>query len=254
MLLHPLLWNPNWPSQYTYPGRYEDTGVTNRVFEYATKTSKKHLKIFDVGCSDGIAAKTMQNNLLDYGISTEIIGNDIHDGRRKEAEENLHEFILGDILKIQSKPEFDIVICSKMIFFESAKRKTTVLSKCSEFLKQEGGLITDAHNYDSPTISAQIKEYITDIKKIFFKLKFGLKASYHEMNRIKEFRFKRRVKLISGRSEALEYSNEILTRWNKLDLNTKFSFRLDTFLARFSAHINKNPNHKKHGKKFVAPS
>ena len=173
---------------------------------------------------------------------------------KKEADENLHEFILGDILQIPPKPEFDLVICSKMVYHESAKRKATVLSKCSEFLKQEGGLITDAHNYDFPTIFAQMKEDITDTKKILFKLRFGPKVSYQEMIRITEFRFKRRVKLILGKNEALEYSNDILNRWKKLSPDTRFSFRLDNIFARLSAYLSKNPNHKKHGKKFVAPS
>jgi hypothetical protein len=117
-------------------------------------------------------------------------------------------------------------------------------------LKQEGGLITDAHNYNFPSIVAQIKEDIIDTKKILFQLRFGPKASYQEMSRIIEFRFKRRVKLIFGRDDALEYPNKILIGWKKLNSNTKFSFMLDTAFARLSAHINKNPNYKKHGKRI----
>jgi len=98
--------NPNWPSRYTYYGRYEDTGVTDRVYEYQAKTGKKNLKILDVGCSVAIATNAMQKNLLISGIHSEITGIDISPNVKDEAEKNLDKFLFGNIMEIDLKPEF----------------------------------------------------------------------------------------------------------------------------------------------------
>ncbi len=240
--------NPNWPSRYTYYGRYEDTEVTDRVYEYQAKTGKKNLKILDVGCSVAIATNAMQKNLLISGIHSEITGIDISPDVKDEAEKNLDKFLFGNIMEIDLKQEFDVVICSKMVFFATAKRKAMVLSQCSKFLHSNGGLITDAHSFEYPTFYQQMKEDIVDAKKILWKLRSGPKKSFQEWRKIIEFRFKRKVRLILGKDEVLKYTDEILFRWKKLKPDEKISYLFEILMGKFSAHLNRNPNYKKIGK------
>lgn len=242
------MFSQNWPSQYTYYGRYEDTGVTDRVMEYVNKTNKKSLKILDVGCSVGLAAKSMQENLSSFNIIAETFGIDVDPSVQEKAEKNLNKFILADILKVDLAAEFDIVICSKMVFFGTAKRKAAVLSKCSELLKSDGGLITDANSYNFPSVWTQMKEDVVDTKKVLWKLRFGPKASYEEIRRITEFRFKRKVILIIGKDEAQKYPGKILSGWKQLALDAKLSLRFEIMFNRLNAYTKKKPDYKKRGK------
>ena len=50
-----------------------------------------------------------------------------------------------------------------------------------------------------------------------------------------------------GQDEYSKYPQRILDNWEKLSLDHKFSFWLDTIIGKFSAYINQRPNYKKHG-------
>ena len=240
-----MLINPNWPSQFTYFGRYEDTGITDRIFEYIAHTGKNTLNILDVGCSAALATKSLQNNLSLSNIHAKTTGVDISSKIQESANKNLDKFILGDILDINLLPEFDIVICSKMVLFESATRKAAVLAKCSKLMKPDGGLVTDAQSFDLPKIWLLIKENVTDFKRLLWKLQLGPKIFYQEWKKIIEFRLKRKSLLIIGNISALQYSEKILHDWKKLTYDQKFSFFLDIITAKLMAYVNRNPNYKK---------
>src|SRR3989344_4852171 len=128
------MFNRNWSSSFTFDERYEITGVNDRVLEYVRQNSKKNLIVLDVGCSTGIAVNTLQQKLKHEGLDITTIGIDVSPKVKKESEKNLDRFILGDILKIETKPDpADVVICSKMILFVNYRKRAEIISKCSEF-------------------------------------------------------------------------------------------------------------------------
>lgn len=234
-----------WPSQFTCHGRYEQTGVTDRVLEYVRTSGKNKIKILDVGCSVGIAIKDMQTNLKRMGIETETTGMDRSVKVKVEAEKNLDHFILGGIMSVKPSPEYDVVICSKMILHAGAKTRARIVCKCSRFLKPDGALITDADCYDFPSMAHNFKEDVLDSVKVLLSLRHGPRASYHTIKDIQEFRLKRKMHLVVGREYAEEYSISILTGWKKLNPFDKFFVWSDDTLNRLLAYTNRKPNYKK---------
>lgn len=240
---HELKWN--WPSQFTFAGRYNTTGITDRFLEYVKISGKKKLKVLDVGCSVGIATNDMQKNLQSIGIQIETTGIDKSRKVKGEAEKNLSRFILGDILTLDSTSEFDVVICSKIILFANAKTRSQVVSKCAKFLKPDGGLITDADFYKIPGIIEQIRTDFKDYLPVLLSLRHGPKKFYRKIKDVESERLKRKMYLIVGRGNVDAYSIKILEGWQKLNIHDKFNLWLLNITNKLSAYTKRKPDYKK---------
>ena len=133
-----------WQSRRTRRNRYRGR-ITEAVTDYAGRTGKKSLKILDVGCSTGVAIRSMAEDLKGSGIATRIEGVEVSKKAWKKAEKNLDRLIHGDVREIEPEPDFDVVLCFKMILFQTPEIRQEVLSACAKWIKQDGLLATDAH-------------------------------------------------------------------------------------------------------------
>lgn len=237
----------NWPSQFTYRGRYEQIGVTDRILEYTKLSPKKKFKILDVGCSVGLAIKTTQENLKKMGFDIETTGMDNSDWVENEAKKNLDHFILGNITTVESTEGFDIVICSKMSLFAGAKIKTEIIGKCAKFLLSDGALITDANNYRFPSMKENFLEDFHDTIKTFRGVVHGLKSLRKVIKEIQELRLKKKMYLIVGQKEAEKYAESIWQGWKKLNPFDQLLVIFDNATHRLSTHLNNKPDYKKRG-------
>lgn len=239
------MFNRNWSSSYTFEDRYDLTGVNDRVIEYAKKNNKKYLDILDVGCSSGIAMKDLQNKLKEKGIVVKTAGVDPSHRIKNDADKNLDRFISGDILKVKAEPEFDVVVCSKMVLFVSPKLRSDIISKCAEFLKENGGLVTDANCYEFTTAIQDIQTWIKDYQKVLTQIQHGPVMLYKIIREIQSMRVKRKMFLIESRKGVERYSKEILDGYNSLSISKKFDVHVSNLTARLSGMINRRPIRKK---------
>ena len=130
-----------WRCDTTWKRRYDHFGVTG----YALLCAKyrKNLVIIDVGCSKGIAMLDCQECLELYGVHAYTIGIDISEKHKVEARNNLDEFILDNALNVNMHiDDADIVICMNMERYIDLEKKSRIITKCAQFLKPDGMLIT----------------------------------------------------------------------------------------------------------------
>lgn len=237
----------NWQSSFTYDNRYEKDGVIDKVFEYVRITGKKNLVIMDVGCSSAIALKYMKFILEGNGISvTKTIGVDPSPKIKNEAEKNVDEFIPQDILKVKDGPDkADLVVCCKMTLFVQPKHRVDIISKCSKFLMNDGGLITDADRYEVPKMIPDIIIWCQDYVKTLYSIRNGLMSFFRAIKETQSIRHKRKMFLITNRETADKYAQEILEGWNKLNMWDKFDMHCRNFHQRIAARFNMKPIKKK---------
>ncbi|MEM3143173.1 MAG: class I SAM-dependent methyltransferase [Candidatus Nitrosotenuis sp.] len=235
----------HWSSNYTFPERYDETGIDDRIIEFAKKGNKTSLDILDVGCSNGIAAKCMKSRLKEKGLTVTITGIDRSRKMEKEARQNLDKFIPGNVLEIDAKPEFDMVICSKMVLFVGHKLRSEIISKCARFLRDNGGLVTDANRYEVTTAIQDLKIWINDYKKVFPLIRKGPIKFFKGIRGIQIERLKRKMFLIDGKERVEKYANEIIEGYNRLSLFQKFNVMTENLQHRASGFLNRKPVRKK---------
>lgn len=210
------MFDSNWPATITFADRYGLTGITDLVTDYVRKSGKKRLVIIDVGCSTAVALKRLQNEMKTAGIEAYTIGIDLSKKVKREAEKNVDEFINMDILKIDNKRfTADIVICSKMAIYVSAKRRSNILLKSSELLKNDGALITDVDYYEKISFLETLK-YLQYFWPSFGSMKYGFRKWHEEWMRRVNLPYKKKMRMIISRKNALDYPRLILEGWNKL--------------------------------------
>lgn len=243
----------NWQSNFTVADRYETDGVIDRVFEYVRSTGKKNLAIMDVGCSSAIAVKYLRFILEGKGIGiTKIIGVDPSENIRIEAEENLDEFIPLDILDVKDEPgKADIMICCKMILWVQPQHRVNVLLKCSKFLKDDGGLITDADKYEEEKDVREFILWCKDYWKSIYSFRKGLVSFFRAIKETEKMRHKREMFLVIGRENVNSYALEVLQGWNKRSIYKKFQIHHRNFHKRMAAHFQKRPRKKKRRKQSL---
>jgi|SRR3989344_712689 len=183
-----------WSINKTYEDRYELTGITDLILEYAKESGKKNFVIMDVGCSIGIAMKYAQVYLNQKGIESFTIGIDYSKNVAEEANKNLDKFINEDMFGISNFSEkADIVICSKMAIFVPGELRYKIIKKCTEFLKKEGILITDVDCFEKQKLSEELKliQYVIPTPSCF---KNGFRGFPKEFRRRTHTRFRLKMK------------------------------------------------------------
>lgn len=143
-----------WPSNMTRHTRYckfsyldNDSAISKYVLQYSKLRQQKSLKILDVGCSTGWAARHMVGYLRTFGVNCIIDGLDESEKIKAEAERNLNEFYPDNLFNISIDSIYDIVICSRMLRSVDTVKQHTGISKCVSFCNNKGVIITDALPY-----------------------------------------------------------------------------------------------------------
>ena len=158
----------NWRVNFTKPKRYRSNGITYHVLDYATEEKKPALTVIDVGCSYGVASKTMKDDLAKRGVAATVYGVDISSRVQKRAQRNLDHFIRGDVTSIDPSalPKADVVICSFAVNLVSPEVRYIVVRSCVGLLKDHGVLITNAFPYERivmPTPRQFMGAYVSSI-------------------------------------------------------------------------------------------
>ena len=138
-----------WQFTTTWTRRYKEDGVTKCVEDYISKIGRRDLDVLDVGCSTGIALRTMQEDIQSkYGITLRTTGIEPNSSVQQRAEKNVDNLYKDRIqnITVPSK-RFDIVICNKVAYLARPDDQSNMISYCAKFLKTEGGLVTDLGCY-----------------------------------------------------------------------------------------------------------
>lgn len=139
----------------TWDTRYDEMGIIGYIRQYAN-TRHEALNVIDVGCSNGTAAKTAQECLKKHGICIKTTGIDSSPSVKSDAIKNLDCFVQADV--VSSKTDMyvgyaDVVICANVgsyLYKLFSPRDTAgIIGRCSEFLKKDGILVTDAPDANS---------------------------------------------------------------------------------------------------------
>jgi hypothetical protein len=234
----------NWFSNYTYADRYYLTGIQQLVVDYTNREQTKQITIIDVGCSTAIALRQLQTVLENLNMPCFTIGIDSDKKVKNVAEKNVNHFINDDVTKINHVFEANIVICSKMALWVSAERRHQIILKCSEFLKDNGKLITDVDNYTK----TGILEDLADICKYDFPplraLKYGIRKFLADYRYQRHGHLRKKMKSF-GKKEAVEYAWHILKMWQKLKWHEKLSIKFDILTNNITYRVfPKNPKQK----------
>ncbi|MDG6930043.1 MAG: M48 family metalloprotease [Nitrososphaerota archaeon] len=224
------LFDTNWTQNYTKPNRYIDNGIFYHVKDYARNNVNFPLTIIDVGCSYGDAPKRMKDQLQDININVKIIGIDISKKVRERAEKNLDGFIQSDILKLRvdDLPLADAVICSFVALWVTPERRSRIIYRCAEQLKDDGALVTNAFPFPelhNPNISDDLCCYVRSLPA----LRDGIHAYRNEVNQQMEKLHKSYSIIKVGRTEALKYADSILKSWDKLSWYKKIEWYTNLF-------------------------
>lgn len=228
----------NWASSYTAPLRYSYWGITEFALEYAEKTGKTSLTILDVGCSTGVASADMKSKLVARGVSVKLIGVDVNPDIADMARQNLDEFILADILEMDSEalPRADMVICSFAAIFVEAWRRSRMIQKCALALKPDGRLITNADRFQRASFGHQlgISAYRLGAAGQF---SHGIRAFLGE-NRERAYQVrKKRTYVVDGRESALDHADQIMEGWGRLDPLSKWAWLFHIVLGNTEARL-----------------
>lgn len=130
--------------------------VSEHVYQRSKDLHEKPMKILDVGCSTGRAARYMRDYLKKLGVECVIDGLDISERVRAKAKKNLHEFYSGNLFDKQIEPVYDIVICSRMLRYMDPKTQHAGISKCMSFCNNTGVIITDALPYATRNVNGYV--------------------------------------------------------------------------------------------------
>ena len=122
----------NWTKTTTGKGRYDVIGVCDYIRQYAKNTSKEKIRMIDVGCSKAVAIKECEVCLKEENVSLFTVGIDVSEKVKDEAEENLSEFILGDVTRLSQKniKQADIVICLHVTIRIDIGHRDKIIKKC----------------------------------------------------------------------------------------------------------------------------
>ncbi|BDQ30602.1 hypothetical protein NZNM25_07560 [Nitrosopumilus zosterae] len=225
----------NWPINYTFEDRYELTGITDFVLDYANN-SKKKLIILDVGCSSGIAMKYVQDYLKQKNIETFTIGIDISKNVVKDASKNLDKFINEDLLNVNDfVKKADVVICSKAAIFVTGEIRYKIIRKCSDFLKNDGILITDVDCFEKSKLSDDLRDFLCEFPT-WSCFKNGIGKFSKEFRRRQNIPYKKKMKKMS-KDEGSKYADEILSAWNSFSFFKKLDWKISIIHRRFASSI-----------------
>lgn len=216
--------NGNWTKNHTFADRYVVTGITKLILAH-TRNSKKKIIIMDVGCSKGVAIKHAQDCLKQENIESFTIGIDVSENIAKEANENLNKFINKDVLQVYDCTEkADIVICSKVIIFVTGELKYKIIKKCSEFLKNDGILITDDLLNEKYPLLEELK-----LIQYMFPNSSPFKKDFYQKYRMRFYTpLRKKMKKIS-KSDVINYAEDVLSSWQRLSYIQKWFLKFDTY-------------------------
>jgi Zn-dependent protease with chaperone function len=207
----------NWDVHFTNPHRYRGNGVLDHVLEFAETRPGGPLYILDVGCSKGVAAKTMKAELAKVGIQSRVGGVDFSKKVWKRAARNLDDFYGVDILETAQTdlPLADVVICSYAAIFVVGERRYNIVRRCAEQLKDDGVLVTNAFPFGSEKIPNSFVVFRYQLGA-FRQLANGWSTFRSELRKRRIEMAKAMIVAIRGRSAALEYAESIRTSWEGL--------------------------------------
>ncbi len=138
----------------TWDTRYDEMGITGYIHQYANN-HRKVLNVIDVGCSTAIATKTAQECLKKHGTEIKTTGIDSSAGVESDARKNLDHFEKSNVNSSEADRyvgKADVVICANVAnwAYKLLSRRDTagIIKRCSEFLKKDGILVTDAPDAD----------------------------------------------------------------------------------------------------------
>ena len=240
--------NTGWTSNFTFEGRYELTGVTFNIYNFAISLNKKTLEILDVGCSVGLASKSMKKLLHEYDINSTVEGIDRSENVVDKACKNLDVFTCDDIMKITPQRKFDVVIVMNMLYFQNNKDLAKMIEKCSMFLKPDGIMLTNNPKYiREDRFFNKIKICVMSLPK----LKHGLRNYYKLIKREMEEDGYIRVYRVAGKEKILDYAQIIRKNWNNYSMFKKFMHKLDYKCSKLHSICNRKPYYKKKPKSYI---
>jgi len=228
----------NWTVRYTRPNRYVKNGIAYHVVDYARSTQKHILTIMDVGCSNGVAAKTLKKNLSKQGITSHVLGVDLNKRVEKKAKRNLDEFVLADIVDLDPRgfAPADVVICSYAAIWVPVGIRHRILQSCVQFMKEDGVLLTNAGRFErvkSPPLSHTIRYWLQTL----WYLTRGWKSFRSELDmRLAEQR-KRGSSATRGRAQALKFVESVPASWERLSPRSKYMWHWNIFLRALDVHF-----------------
>jgi SAM-dependent methyltransferase len=237
----------NWPCNYTYPDRYYEWGIAQSIMEFCRVTGKNQLYIVDVGCSTGEATHNLKARLLQAGIGCYTKGIDVDPVVKDIATINLDEFELGDITQINiSQAIANVVICNSIAIYVTAEHRARIIAACSNLIKNDGALVTNADCFEPPP---GIFDEIKTTAYLFAGI-FRREYKYRSI----QVR-KRKLRVLIGPNQCLQYPNQIMDGWNKLNSFGKLNWKIELGVRKLSARIRKPFfNRKVHAKSVVARS
>ncbi|AFU59827.1 hypothetical protein Ngar_c29080 [Candidatus Nitrososphaera gargensis Ga9.2] len=241
------MFDKNWKPTLTYPERYEEIGVVDHVLEYLRASNKRDIVIVDIGCSTAVATKQLKNMLDNSGIKNRTIGIDLSQTVREEAMQNVDLFLNQDVMYVDSTLyPADIVICCNMIFYLNHLKKAEVISKCSQFMKDDSVLITNTPLFEQPSDYAQLKLFLRDYVPVMLTIFYNPKRFYGRYKETESIRVKRRMFSFHGKNEAVAYAGRIITSWENLPLGQKFGWYIEMARAQFLTKVRRlKPRSKK---------
>ena len=227
----------NWDIHFTTPKRYRVNGVRDHILDYCESSGRTSVSILDVGCSKGVAAKTMKKDLARAGIQARVTGVDLSTSVSKSATKNLDEFRLVDILSTEQKdfPLFDVVVCSYAAIFVTGDRRYSIIKRCAEQLTNDGVLITNALPFRPrkvPTPATSLRHQLGAIKSV----PRGWKNFWSDFRRRKAEMAKRWTTAIVGREAALAFAEDLRTSWEGLSDKKKEAWKRSIVIGGWDLH------------------
>lgn len=207
-----------WKANTTFKYRYDALGIIDYMLKYAKSSTKNRLTVIDVGCSRATATRFAKTCLNGHGIKSVMIGIDNSVRVADDAEKNLDEFILNDVMNVEEHyGSADVVICSMTIRNVNGEIRSRVLEKCTEFLKDDGVIITDVKGYDRPITDRGFSSIEkSNPEKI---------CSYPCLESVVVFMWgmHRKDTHMMGKNDTLEYAKQIKREWDNNCKGLRFS-------------------------------
>lgn len=239
--------NNGWSSNFTFEGRYELIGVTFKIYDFVISSNRKTLDILDVGCSIGLANKSMKKCLGRFGIYTMTEGIDRAENVLHEARKNFDIFTCKDIMKITPKRKFDVIIAMNMIHFKNNNDLACLVEKCAEFLKPNGIMLTnDLEHLDDYRLLNKIKICITYLPK----LKNGGITYYNIIKMKLEKDSYIKVRKVDG-DKVLEYAQKIRSDYRDYNILKKFMHQSNYIGLKLGSLFNRKPSYKRKSKSHI---
>ena len=170
-----------------------------------------HSKAEDENHSESVGhAKFDQKLESDYGLTADQI-NDLHNVA-------------------------DVVICSKMALWVSSSRRYQIITKCSEFLKKNGILITDVDDYKKSRIIEDLVDFYRYDVPPFLALKKGMRNFLVEYRYRRHGHFRKMMRQFDKES-SVKYAQHIMEVWNKLSWDRKFAIKFELLMSNIIYRI-----------------